>query len=245
MRRGARRSRALLTVAVLAALSLGAACAGCGNGGAGSTGGDHAVDAGGRWHRTRPEQVGLDAKACRTSTGEFVTSSTARSRAVDPRVRAITLRQLLEMRAGLTATSDYLRPRDALRLSLTCDPGTCFIYNEIDSHLLSSVLARTTGMSAAELARTHLFAPLGIGASRWSWPADAAGASFGGSGLALLARDMARIGYLLLRGGRWGGHQIVPAGYVPRRDLVVVTKGAFENGNMESLIDDVVGAVRD
>jgi len=69
-------------------------------------------------------------------------------------------------------------------------------------------------MSAADYARTVLFAPLGIDPPVWSTPANADGVTPGFTGLWLRPRDMAKLGYLWLHDGMWDGRQIVPASYV-------------------------------
>jgi CubicO group peptidase (beta-lactamase class C family) len=79
-------------------------------------------------------------------------------------------------------------------------------------HLVSAVLTRATGQTAADFARSRLFAPLGI--EQVSWPEDADGISHGFADLKLAPRDMAKLGYLWLHQGKWDGQQIVPANYL-------------------------------
>jgi len=43
---------------------------------------------------------------------------------------------------------------------------------------------------------------------------DPQGVSGGGAGLYLHPRDMAKLGYLYLRGGVWDGRQILPASWI-------------------------------
>jgi CubicO group peptidase (beta-lactamase class C family) len=119
------------------------------------------------------------------------------------------------MRSGFHASGLYYTvPRDLLRRSFACHPGTCFVYDDAASQLLSIVLSRATGAPAADFARKRFFRPLGITDSRWSWPATREGDTVGAGGLSLTARDMARVGVLLLHMGRWRGHQLVPASYI-------------------------------
>jgi len=57
-----------------------------------------------------------------------------------------------------------------------------------------------------------LFEPLGITGA--AWDTDAAGTPIGGWGLKLTPREMAKLGYLYLSGGRWDGRQIVSTDWV-------------------------------
>ena len=92
-------------------------------------------------------------------------------------------------------------------------PGTIFYYDSGNSHLLSAILTKVTGKSALDYARETLFGPLGI--DDVMWRADPQGVSGGGAGLYMHPRDMAKIGYLYLRGGMWDG-TADPAGVMDR-----------------------------
>ena len=60
-------------------------------------------------------------------------------------------------------------------------------------------------------AREVLFGPLGIVPGEWMRsPQDEVSA---GSGLALTARDMLKLGYLYLRGGAWEGEPVIEPAY--------------------------------
>ena len=79
-------------------------------------------------------------------------------------------------------------------------------------HIVSAALTAATGESAFDLARSELFAPLGI--ARVAWAADLYGNSHGFADLELAPRDAAKLGYLWLHYGRWQNEQIVPAEYL-------------------------------
>jgi CubicO group peptidase (beta-lactamase class C family) len=170
----------------------------------------------------------------------------------DPRLRRVTVQQLLTMTSGLAGDDSSLggddplfdrmfQSRDWVRhiLSqrLVSEPGTEFAYSSASSHLLSAIVADATGQSTLDVARTQLFTPLGITADRahepairhWpltpaeleayeqasvAWPSDPQGYHFGGAFLKLPARDLAKLGYLYLNGGRWDGRQVVPIDFV-------------------------------
>jgi CubicO group peptidase (beta-lactamase class C family) len=136
----------------------------------------------------------------------------------DPRVRRVTLKDLLTMRAGfsgepISSSSNWIRT--LMTRPLEHEPGQVFSYDSGSSHLLSAVLTKVTGEQAAALARQRIFRPLGISGG-WRWPDDGQGVSIGGDGLAMRARDLAKLGQLYLQDGRWNGKQIVPAAWVRR-----------------------------
>ncbi len=90
--------------------------------------------------------------------------------------------------------------------------GTRFEYCNGGSFLLSAIIQETTGMSALSFAEEHLFGPLGI--SDVEWESNPQGTSLGYSGLKMRPRDMAKIGYLYLKGGLWEGERVVPSEWV-------------------------------
>ncbi len=140
----------------------------------------------------------------------------------DRHKRDITIRHLLTMRSGfaweeygssaiaMTAAPDWVR--FVLDRPLAHRPGVAFNYSTGDTQLLSAALSRLTGMDLLSYADLYLFEPLGI-TSR-AWPADPQGNTIGGSELALAPRDMAKIGFLALNRGVWGGNQIVPPAWI-------------------------------
>ncbi|MBN1681519.1 MAG: serine hydrolase [Anaerolineae bacterium] len=142
--------------------------------------------------------------------------------AVDRRKRDIRLRDLLTMRSGLewrewggttqqmTASPDWVR--FVLDRPLSADPGTRYNYSTGDTQLIAAVLQQATGMTALAFADLYLFAPLGI--ERRTWPTDPQGITIGGAELALSSRDLAKLGYLVLNRGQWGGETIVPAAWI-------------------------------
>jgi CubicO group peptidase (beta-lactamase class C family) len=92
-------------------------------------------------------------------------------------------------------------------------PGQNFNYNSGCSHLLLAVLKRT-GLNVADFAQENLFTPLGISKSQYIWSQDPNGIPNGGYGLNMRSRDMAKFGYLYLKGGNWKGKQLIPESWV-------------------------------
>ena len=135
-------------------------------------------------------------------------------RNADPRVRDITLRQLLTMTAGWD--DEPVRGPDVvaalLERPLARAPGARWTYDSGSAHLVSAMLARATARSAAQYAEEKLFSPLGI--QPLDWPADPQGVTSGGAGLVLRARELALLGELVRNDGRWGDERLVPAEWV-------------------------------
>jgi CubicO group peptidase (beta-lactamase class C family) len=85
--------------------------------------------------------------------------------------------------------------------------GTKFNYSSGISIVLGEIIHKVSGMRADKFAEQHLFKPLGI--SDYSLLRYPNGLIQTGGGLYLRPRDMGKIGYLLLNGGRWQGKPIV------------------------------------
>ena len=149
----------------------------------------------------------------------------------DPRKRAMTVEHLLLMRSGLdwpessvsygSADNVLWQMMDSqdwvqfvLDRPMATEPGATFNYSTGDPQLLAAVLEEATGMSTRKFARTHLFEPLGVSSDHWDWRSAPEGVAFGGGGLNITPRAMAKFGYLYLEGGAWNGRQIVPADWV-------------------------------
>ena len=146
---------------------------------------------------------------------------------VDDRKKAITVQNLLNMTSGLDweegfeggreqSLTDLGRSADwigfILDRPMVHAPGEAFYYDSGNPHLLSAIITKLTGKRAADYASSKLFAPLGI--DRPFWRRDPQGLSMGGGGLSLFPRDMAKIGYLYLRGGEWAGQQLLPPDWI-------------------------------
>jgi CubicO group peptidase (beta-lactamase class C family) len=147
---------------------------------------------------------------------------------LDDRKKAITVQHLLDMTSGLewrepfggrlVSFIEMERSPDWIKYILDQPmanaPGEMFNYDSGNPHLLSAILTKLTGMSAEDYAKARLFGPLGI--SQWKWRRDPQGISTGGNGLALLPRDMAKIGYLYLRNGQWEDKTLLPPAWVDK-----------------------------
>jgi CubicO group peptidase (beta-lactamase class C family) len=156
--------------------------------------------------------------------------------------RALTLGHLLTMSAGLKTEDSYLynwaglgRMRASqdwaqyiLDLPIETEPGTHFEYSNCASQLIAIILQEATGQSAEAYAREHLFGPIGI--VDYVWEGSGPDDSWGYSGLSMHPLDMARLGYLYLRGGEWDGVEVVPADWVQNSTSLQITAGTMAKG---------------
>jgi CubicO group peptidase (beta-lactamase class C family) len=144
--------------------------------------------------------------------------------ASDPMKQRLTLAHMLTMTSGLdcrgNGSGNFLMAMEqsrhwtdfALGRQLVSAPGSTFAYCAGNMQVVSAVLTRALGESAADFARRELFEPLGI--EQVSWASDRDGVSHGFSDLKMQPRDMAKLGLLWLHRGAWEGRQIVPASYL-------------------------------
>lgn len=92
-------------------------------------------------------------------------------------------------------------------------PGTRFRYSSGDSNVLSAALKGMVGAEAyADYPWSALFEPLGITSAVWE--TDPAGTFVASSYAYMSVRDLARVGLLMQRGGRWGAQQLLPPAWV-------------------------------
>jgi CubicO group peptidase (beta-lactamase class C family) len=140
----------------------------------------------------------------------------------DPRKNEITIRQMLQMRAGFPWEESSAELFDLLfsgfhndtlvYVPLVRDPGSDSEYSNLTSHIIGMIVARACGTDLISFAQEHLFSPLGIEPGFWQQDWD--GNYLGFSDLHLSAIDLAKFGLMYLNGGVYEGEQIVPAAWV-------------------------------
>ncbi|MDR7193583.1 serine hydrolase domain-containing protein [Luteimonas terrae] len=137
------------------------------------------------------------------------------------RKRDITIRMLLDHTSGLqnvpNAGVELESAPDLVQLALAAelasDPGSSFAYNNKATNLLTGIVGRLAGEPIDTYVATRIFAPLGITQS--TWMRDEAGTPMGMAGLAMSARDLAKVGRLLLdKGVAPGGERILGEAFV-------------------------------
>ncbi|WP_377271605.1 serine hydrolase domain-containing protein [Peterkaempfera sp. SMS 1(5)a] len=172
---------------------------------------------------------------------------------VGPHLRAMTVRDLLTMRTGHTAgvsgatwrLLDTSWVQAFLAEPVPEPPGQRFTYSSATSHMLSAVVQRATGEPVADYLTPRLFEPLGY--RGWTWDSDPEGISTGGNGLSLRAQDFLAYGVLHLRGGRWGGQQVLPPGWAEQASAPHVDRAVAGTWNGSAFVrtEDGVGGAEE
>jgi CubicO group peptidase (beta-lactamase class C family) len=142
---------------------------------------------------------------------------------MDANKRALRVRDLLTMRSGMSFWEQPYAgsPLEQLNSCGGCDwaklvldrpmsgaPDQSWSYNSGGVIVLGGVLRRATGEISIGFIRRTLFEPIGITQSLFVYSPFDTLPHLGG-GLRLRTIDVARIGYLVLKNGRWGDRQVI------------------------------------
>lgn len=132
------------------------------------------------------------------------------------------VRHLLAMKSGVYLPGVYSPsnpPGAHLPERCSAEPGEQFVYHNWNVDALTAIFEHETGRTLQEAFWRRIVRPLEFedsGPATLRYVLSPAESGLRGMTAALSARDMARVGLLMLRDGRWGGRQIVPAGWVER-----------------------------
>ena len=133
-------------------------------------------------------------------------------------LEAVTVRDLLTMNCGHQKEPSGVRNGDKdwveafLAWPFTHAPGTYYCYNSMGTYVLSAIVQKVTGEKVVDYLTPRLFEPLHIEKPRWEESPQ--GINTGGWGLYLKTEDLAKMGQLFLKKGRWNGKQVLPAAWV-------------------------------
>ena len=178
---------------------------------------------------------------------DFFPEFASQVHASDPRKEQITIRQLLQMRAGYPYDStDYYG--DILYLSgnwcwlpclvdfpLVSNPGTEMQYSSMTSHLLGVIVQRARDTDLKSFAQEHLFSP--IDAELGDWTTDEDNYNWGWGEIYVSARDMAKFCLLYSNDGKFNGEQVIPAEWV-QDSLEVYSEDAWVTKNIGKYFKD-------
>jgi len=144
----------------------------------------------------------------------------------DSRKEKVTVRQLLNHTSGICpeatgapndGTWEYLlgHTGDKRTAKLAFAPGTGCGYSTHALAHAALVCETVTGKPYDQFAIEALFKP--IGGEHWSFQSYDGGEKYGrhpSHGIGMPARDLARIAYCMLHGGRWKDRQVIPKWFV-------------------------------
>ncbi|MBK1697408.1 6-aminohexanoate hydrolase [Rhodovibrio salinarum] len=151
----------------------------------------------------------------------------------DPRVRDLTMRDLVTLRAGLERTSgpnygEWIASdnwvADALSRPFVAAPGGRMLYSTGSFHVLGAALAEAAGRDLLTLTREWLGRPLDIQVPAWT--RDPQGYYMGGNQMALTPRALLKLGELVRQGGQWQGDQVLPEDWIAA-SLTPVTRSPY------------------
>lgn len=140
------------------------------------------------------------------------------STAADDRIYAVTIKHLLTMTSGAVTQNEAAMNIHTdwvewfLNTPLRYYPGERFIYNSLNTYMLSAIVSKVAGCGLTDYLTPRLFEPLGIERPRWD--KCPMGIECGGWGLSLKTEDLAKFSQLYLSNGVWQGKRLLSEEWV-------------------------------
>src|SRR6185369_16333770 len=131
-----------------------------------------------------------------------------------PRELEATVEHLITARSGVYHPPSY--PGDAQDSAPprgSQKPGTYYLYNNWDFNAAGAVFEKLTGKNLFDALESDLAVPIGMQDFKRELQkkeGDDKRSAIPAYPMHLSTRDMARLGYLMLREGKWQGRQVVP-----------------------------------
>jgi CubicO group peptidase (beta-lactamase class C family) len=141
--------------------------------------------------------------------------------------RQVEIRHLLSMMSGyecddlatnfacehaMFGSNDWVQY--SLDLPFAHEPGERWAYNSSSLILVGEAVAQASGMKLDAFAKEGLFEPLGI--ERFRWQYSPTGCPWIGGGARMIAREMAKIGQLMLNRGVWNHERLLSEDWVDK-----------------------------
>ena len=146
----------------------------------------------------------------------------------------VSVRNLLQMTSGVKWDETYTDPRSdrrqmleaqqaqrpggvlalMARLPRAATPGSRWNYSTGETHVAGALLRAAVRKPLAEYLSDKIWTKFGMESDATWWLESPDGLEVGGSGLSATLRDYGRFGLFLNEGGKAGGEQIVPDGWV-------------------------------
>ena len=168
----------------------------------------------------------------------------------DVRKKEITIREMLQMRAGYPWEETDTTYWNAIwsgkyidkieTIPLTEDPGKKFQYSNLTSNWLGIIISRACGKDLKSFGEENLFNPLNV--KLGDWPKDLDGYYIGSGDIQFTARDMAKFGLLYLNEGKLNGKQLIPSEWVNESFMSYskdVSSAGIESGKVGSYFHNI------
>jgi len=143
-----------------------------------------------------------------------------------PIEESASIRDLLTSRSGVYHPASNEGSDPTIPKRGTKQPGTHFVYNNWDFNVAGAILEQSTNQSIYDLFMNDLAIPLEMQdyyISKQKKFGDLTISIYPASHFFLSTRDMARIGYLMLRNGNWNGKQLIPESWIKTSTTPVST----------------------
>jgi CubicO group peptidase (beta-lactamase class C family) len=135
-----------------------------------------------------------------------------------PLERTATIRDCLKSRSGIYHDALYESQgmKDLKPIGLVVRPGTFWYYNNWDFNASGTIFEKMTGKGIFEALKLEIADPIGMEDFEVEdgWYVHGEESIHPAYPFHISTRDLARFGLLMLRGGRWGEVQVVPADWV-------------------------------
>ena len=134
-----------------------------------------------------------------------------------PSEKRATVRDIITARSGCYHPAANIGDRVKGRPRGKTEPGTQFVYNNWDFNVAGTIFEMKTGKSIYDVFEADIARPLQLqdwDRSKHKRTGDAKKSIHLAYHFHLSTRDMARLGELMLRKGKWGDKQVIPADWV-------------------------------
>ncbi|TDB62730.1 serine hydrolase domain-containing protein [Arundinibacter roseus] len=154
---------------------------------------------------------------------------------VSDHLKAMKIKNLLTMNTGHESdTMPQLRAQEPqswvksfLAHPVVHLPGSHFLYNTGATYMLGAIIHKVTGQTLEQYLQPRLFGPLNI--TGYDWEKSPEGLNTAGYGLRVKTEDIAKLGQLYLKKGKWQGKQLLSPSWIEEATSKQTTSQAGDN----------------
>ncbi len=141
------------------------------------------------------------------------------SEQTDPRIRTVTIREMLKMETSFDGSANWFARKPADRTAVYFDlksnknANCLFAYDSSGSYMLGVIVERLMGKDFLKALQERVLDRIGFSRDAYCLTAPG-GFAWGDSGVMCTSRDLLLFARFVLNGGAWNGEQILSADYV-------------------------------